>query len=216
MKIAICTPVHSDTKALFTLCLARLVAHTVKAGVDVEMFMSSGAVLPKVRGNLVQGAIDSGAEYMLWIDADHTFQPHALLKLLAHELEVVGLNSPRRGKPPGPTATVLVDGKLQLLRTTVDLAKQGVLQEVHQIGLGFCLVRVDVFKKLDSKAKEEGRASMWPLFSFLPVADGRQFIGEDQFFCDRLREAGVPIYLDHALSWELGHIDSHILTNADA
>ena len=41
-------------------------------------------------------------------------------------------------------------------------------------------------------------------------------MGEDVSFFRELTEAGVKVYVDHALSWEVGHIPERVLTNADA
>jgi len=41
-------------------------------------------------------------------------------------------------------------------------------------------------------------------------------MGEDASFFQELREAGIAIHVDHGLSWGVGHIHEHVLTNADA
>jgi hypothetical protein len=53
-----------------------------------------------------------------------------------------------------------------------------------------------------------------PLFDFGRREDGA-IVGEDQFFFGKLREAGVPVYLDHGLSWQIGHIGERIHTLAN-
>jgi hypothetical protein len=57
---------------------------------------------------------------------------------------------------------------------------------------------------------------MWPLFAIEMLDDGTRIVGEDVFFFRRLREAGIPVYLDHPLSWTIGHVHQSVLTNADA
>jgi hypothetical protein len=49
-----------------------------------------------------------------------------------------------------------------------------------------------------------------------PTPDGIRFVGEDVHFFKSLREAGVKIFLDHKLSWDVGHVSEQILTNAHA
>jgi hypothetical protein len=65
---------------------------------------------------------------------------------------------------------------------------------------------------LEKQATDEGRENFWPLFSMDPTPDGIRFVGEDVHFFKRLREAGIPIYLDHGLS--LGR-RPHRRANAD-
>ena len=48
----------------------------------------------------------------------------------------------------------------------------------------------------------------------LPGTNAR--MGEDVSFFRELTEAGVKVYVDHALSWEVGHIAERVITNADA
>jgi hypothetical protein len=48
----------------------------------------------------------------------------------------------------------------------------------------------------------------------LPGTNAR--MGEDASFFEELRSAGVAIHVDHALSWQVGHIHEQVLTNADA
>jgi hypothetical protein len=154
---------------------------------------------------LVQEALGWGANFMLWADADHKFPEAALLRLLSLNLPVVGVNYPRRVHPHRPTASG--DGN-ELVWTTEELARDGAVARVHSLGFGFCLIDMTIFETLQRHADEAGRGSIWPLFAVEMIGDGTQIIGEDIFFFRRLAEAGVPVYLDHALSWSVGHVVS--------
>jgi hypothetical protein len=33
------------------------------------------------------------------------------------------------------------------------------------------------------------------------------------YFCRKLQKAGVPVHVDHALSWQIGHVHEIVLTN---
>jgi hypothetical protein len=48
----------------------------------------------------------------------------------------------------------------------------------------------------------------------LPGTSAR--MGEDVSFFRELTDAGVKVYVDHGLSWEVGHIAERVITNADA
>ena len=39
--------------------------------------------------------------------------------------------------------------------------------------------------------------------------------GEDNYFYAKLSRLKIPAFVDHALSWETGHIGEHVFTNAD-
>ena len=48
----------------------------------------------------------------------------------------------------------------------------------------------------------------------LPGTNAR--MGEDVSFFRELTEAGVKVYVDHGLSWDVGHIAERVITNAQA
>jgi hypothetical protein len=152
---------------------------------------------------------------MLWMDADHVFPCDALLRLLGRNKLVVGCNYARRFNPTSPTASKLDDKTDKgLVWTTKELFEADSVEEVSHLGLGLCLVDMRVFGLLEIKAQEAGKDHFWPLFRLDPTEDGIRFVGEDVHFFKLLREAGIPVCCDHALSWEVGHISEQILTNA--
>jgi hypothetical protein len=214
LKIALAIPCHGDTKAKFTQCLAEMLIHTMSATFEmdgekftpeIQTFMVSCSLLTESRNRLVAEAINWEADYMLWMDADHVFPRDALVRLLSHNLPVVGCNYARRFNPTAPTASAEVDGKLELVWSP----KEGV-GEVAHLGLGLCLMDMRAFTAMD--AFYEG--NFWPLFVIEPAPNGITSIGEDVYFFKKIRDAGIPIHCDHGLSWDVGHIAETILTQA--
>ena len=194
VKVAICIPCHGDAKAWFVESLARLTTATMKSsrGLELETFVCKGSRIHEVRNTLHGWAKDWQADYILWIDADQTFPRDALLRLLLHKLPVVGANIRWRAEEVVPTALVeRSGGKLEPILTTADKASKGP-EEVASIGLGLCLVDMAI-----------------------PVGDSPFVMGEngeDRPYFGKLRAAGARIYVDHALSLEVGHIHETILT----
>ena len=224
MKVAICIPCHGQTMAKFTQCLASMIAFSCQAKIELdgklvtpefEIFMVSSSLLPESRNRLVAEAINWEADYMLWMDADHVFPNDALLRLLSRSKLVVGCNYARRFSPTSPTASKFGDDdEMDLVWTTKEKAEAVELEEVAHLGLGLCLVDMRAYAILDRIAQENEESSFFPLFRMDPTPDGIRFVGEDVHYFKKLREAGIPIYLDHELSWEVGHIGEQILTNA--
>ncbi len=221
MKIAICTPHHSHIHAQYSISLMGLIAHTnassiifngVPAQVQLQVFMASGSLLPYTRNRLLRDAYDWKADFLLWLDSDHIFPADTLIRLLSRNLRVVGANYPRRSLPARPTA-LSVDGFD--LWTTKEKAEAGAVEEVSRLGLGVCLMNMTVLNDVLRVAKAEGRKTIWPMFSGEPVQDDLEGKGEDTFFFAKLRKAGIKTYVDHAVSWEVGHIHEIILWNAD-
>ena len=215
MRIALCIPCHGDTKAKFTQCLAEMLVHTMSATFEldgerttpeIQTFMVSCSLLTESRNRLVAEAINWEADYMLWMDADHVFPRDSLVRLLSHNLPVVGCNYARRFNPTAPTASKETDeGKMELVYSP----KDGV-DEVAHLGLGLCLMDMRAYAVMD---KFYG-GNFWPLFRIDPTEDGIRFVGEDVYFFKKVRDAGIPVHCDHALSWDVGHIAETLLTQA--
>ena len=226
MRIAICIPRHGDTKGEFTISLARMLVRTLSIPVgspagpvkfEIEVFSATSSNLPANRTGLLKRAMAWEARYLLWLDADHLFPPDALLRLLKHGLPVVGCNYPRRAEPTGPTATRYNEkGELEQLWTTAEKAKQRVVEEVAVLGLGFCLIDMTIFRAVKDHVEKGVGWANWEPFErkLFPGTNAR--MGEDAAFFTELRDAGIKIWVDHDLSWAIGHIGERILTNADA
>ncbi|MDB5692329.1 MAG: glycosyl transferase family 2 [Alphaproteobacteria bacterium] len=204
MKIAICVPIHGDVRGEWSVSLAKLIYHTARhSDHDLEVFFVESSSIASNRSELVLSAREWGAEAVLWTDADHTFPPDALLRLLAHDKPVVGVNYPRRMDPSLPTASIKNGNGYKSVYTTKAKAEASEMERVATLGLGLCLIRMTAFAQL-----------RWPLFQ--QEMDGSRLRhGEDVFLFRKLETAGVPVFLDHGLSWHVGHIANHIVTNAD-
>jgi len=225
VKIAICVPCYGDTKAKFTQSLACLLIHTLttklldekgeKIPVEADIFMMSTSMLTQSRHALVAEALFWGADFLLWLDADHVFPPDTFVRLWARNKPVVGCNYARRDSPTAPTAAKSIDGgNNALVYTTEEKAQANELEEVSHLGFGVCLIDMRVFDALQAKAEENGETSFLPLFHF--EVKGSTVIGEDVFFFKKIRDAGLKVYVDHGVSWEIGHIHENILMNAHA
>jgi hypothetical protein len=199
MKIAICIPCHRDTKARFTLALAGMLVHTARAIPDEIRTMLAQGPLLDVREGLVHAARSWGADWILWLDADHTFPNDTLLRLLAHDRDVAACNYARRAGATEPVAQK--DG--QLVQTTEALARSNALDPCDATGLGVCLMRASVFDRLEP-----------PYFQLELKPDGSGYVSEDFTLFKRLKAAGIEARIDHGLSWKIGHIGDLIYTTA--
>jgi hypothetical protein len=204
MKVAICTPHHGEVKAHYAFSLAQMMEHCARQAprIEAKLFMLSSSLLPKARTLLAEQALAWGADWLLWIDADHLFPPDSLPRLLASGRDVVGANYPRRMSPGGPTAAVFTaSGETRPVRTTAKKARSRIVEEVGALGLGLCLMRASLFERIAR-----------PWFQVIANESG-EFLGEDGWFFQHLKAAGVPIHVDHGLSWEVGHVGEVVLTN---
>jgi hypothetical protein len=148
----------------------------------------SSSNLPEIRHTLAKRALQiHQATHILWVDSDMDFPQDSLHRLLAHDLEIVGCNYPRRMPPHFSSATDL--DKKPFHPSCVGLSQAGV------IGFGLLLMRTTVFE----------RQYDMPLFAH---HDDEGYCTEDVTFCKKVRAQGHEIWIDHDLSREVRHIGS--------
>jgi hypothetical protein len=175
----------ADTLARYTFfyqCLTQLQLppNTV---LDYEL----GADRGRSRNNLVRRSLERGSEWILFLDDDHTFSPMLLKGLLSRELPVVASLYLRRSDPFFPIAYAEKDENGDYWPLNLEACPPNGLVTVVGVGTGGMLIRSEVFHELEE-----------PWF----VHTTKQ--SEDLYFCDRVVEAGIPIYVD--LEARLGHI----------
>lgn len=223
MKLAICIPCYGNPEAAFVQCLLNMVNHFTTAqavgpdGNPVEIewdtFIVGSSMLTESRHKLVAEALSWGADYMLCLDADHTFPPDTFMRLWSANKPVIGCNYARRVTPTAPTAASLSKG---LLYTTKEKAEAQLVEQCRHLGFGVLLIDMRVFDVLQAHVETKGETSFLPLFLFEPTKDKVGMIGEDVYFFAKLKDAGIVPWVDHGLSWEVGHIAKATFTNAHA
>lgn len=152
------------------------------------LFVQSGSILPQLRHRIAEQALAIGATHVLFADSDQSFPPHTLRQLLSHRLPVVGCNIATKMIPPSCTA------RKKGPHAGVPVSPSTGVERVWRLGLGLTLVETDVFRRVPR-----------PWFNVVWRDEIQDYEGEDWFFCSRLEEAGIGIYVDHDLSEEVGH-----------
>lgn len=204
LSILICTPCLGDPKTGMAWSVARAMAYFMSlpyAGEkSIDWEIVKGSILPEVRTRLVSQAVARGATHILWWDADIKAPKDAVTQLYNHGLPVVGANYPTKEMISRPTAYADNDSYVGPLWTT---AKDEGVVEVAHMGMGLMLCDVRVFDMIDL-----------PFFNFEPLApDFVKHVGEDVYFCRKLREKGMSLFVDHKLSQQVAHIGDFEYTN---
>ncbi len=147
---------------------------------------TSGCYIEDNRNGLVNFFLNSGIPltHILWIDTDMQFPEDALLRLLAHDKDIVGCNY-RTRTPPYACAGIYQNGDLETMRPG--------LRRMVQIPTGFLLVKFEVFKKL-----------AFPWFKPGLAHEPR----DDVYFCRYAKAHGYEIWCDNDLTKEIIHIDT--------
>lgn len=161
-------------------------------GDQLTLSHRDGSILGEARQATAKDLIEHGADWILYVDSDMGFPMTALQHLLSFDVDVVGANCSRRKRPIGPTARVRNPATGEL--DPVWPEKGRGLQQVETLGTGFLLIKADVFRRIE-----------WPWFNQPWVEEHQRWAGEDTFFCGRCHEAGIPLHIDHDLSWAIKH-----------
>lgn len=198
MKIAVCIPCTDfiPTGTVMSLLALQnfIVTHPVDDDQNLNIFTEQSSLLVMSRQNLIDRALEWGADWILMLDSDMTFPADTFHRLASHNLPIVACNYVRRAVPTSPV-TKNVNEKLML--TNPDSTG---LEEASYTGFGVCLVAADVFKKLEK-----------PYFdtAWVKLDDAKDYecLGEDVFFFKKVRYfTDAKLFIDHDLSQQITHI----------
>jgi hypothetical protein len=193
--VSICVPSGDEVNAAFAMAWVHMVLETATrensgiGGLTIQHIGSS--ILPQSRYSLVKKTFEAAPNvtHLLFLDSDMTFPPDTVTRLVAHNVDMVGVNAMSRRPPYQSTAWRGIDE-----RAVTTLESTG-LERVWRTGFAVVLIKADVFKTLEP-----------PYFDYEFIPEKDQFRGEDFVFFDRARAAGFELYIDHDLSKQVNHI----------
>lgn len=164
----------------------------------ILVLATQGYTIAENRNYLVAQAIKNGCTHLLMVDDDMIFPENTLNKLISDEKDVVGVLANSRALPLMPVVEFFDDEKL----STADrlLGKRDIPQDVFEckaIGGGVMLIDLKIIDKLSR-----------PWFSTEVHESGMTKIGEDSWFCYKVRDNGFTIWCDPTLT--IGHIGQYI------
>ena len=199
-------PSGSSWNAQFGVDLVNLVANFTKAQVkgyrsqELQVVNVRSSILSKNRMDLVKAAKRLRATHLLFLDTDQTFPPNLVHKLASHGKFIVAANVATKSVPASPIARAKSDNPKGVPVYT-DQGQTG-LEQVWRVGTGVMLVAMQVFDKVGYDAWE---------MKYLPEAETYQ--GEDWSFCEACEKHEIPIYVDHGVSREVGHVGNFEFTH---
>lgn len=208
VRLLVGIPCLDHWHAQFGMCLLNMCSmlHTRRVpGVRIESFtfhMTRSSLLPKSRRQIIESALERKFTHVLFIDSDQTFPSHTAHLMLSRNKAVVAANVPVKSLPSQPTARKFNPAYHGGDVVYTDPQSTGV-EQVWRIGFGVMLINLSIMDKLQK-----------PWFKMEYDAEHNEDIGEDWFFCQRLDEAGIPIYIDHDISQGVGHMGMLEFTHA--
>jgi len=150
-----------------------------------------------LRNHLVTTAGSQKCTHLWMADTDQVYPWDTLVRLLEHDLDAVACKVHRRYPPYDP---IMFRGKHPLFKNVPDEEwKKGGLIEVDATGSGSIMYNMRVFKEIKP-----------PWFEFHLQDPGKPPLGEDIFFCTKLKKAGFKIYVDCDI--KVGHLATLAIT----
>lgn len=143
--------------------------------------MRQGGDIVSARTFCVQDAIEKKATHIFFVDSDMSFPADTLERLLAHDKDIVTVEYNRRKLP------------LESITAPLEERSETELYKGRVIGGGCLLIKLSVFEKI---AK--------PWFTFGRDKTGMVVMGEDTWFSNTARDAGIHSWIDPTI--KVGHI----------
>lgn len=204
MKLAIGVPSGFEVATDFAISLAYMFMELTRRQIpgymqtQLMMINKRSSLLPALREDIVDTAIKAGCSHLLFIDSDQTFPPDVVHRLAAHNKPVVGANIALKTLPSTPSAR----NSYSESQPVYSNEKTG-LEQVQYLGFGLTLLHLGVFARIPR-----------PWFQ-IGYKEGLGHIGEDIYFFDELRRLKVPVYVDHDVSNQVGHMGYYMYTHTD-
>lgn len=200
MKISVGLPVY-DGKLTVPLasCLLTESSIAFKMGHELNIrFVSSCTNLAFGRNHIVKEFLASDDDKLVFVDADVTWEPGAIVKLATHKVDFVG-GAYRIKQQEERYPVCFFRG--------ADIGANG-LVEAAMVPTGFLALSRSVFDRFREHYpgrtyKFSGDDKVYCYFQ-IPYQDGSLFT-EDSYFCKEWREKGEKLYLDpeiHLTHWQ--------------
>jgi GT2 family glycosyltransferase len=198
MKTMIAIPCMDTVQTEFAQSLMRM-----KLVGEVQHAFLSCSLIYKSRNDLSDMAVQSGADYMLWLDSDVVFPSTLMVDLMA-DMEkgydmISGIYHMRRPPFKPVIWKTLKQGLIpsENVNEDWDDYPRDEVFEIAGCGFGCVMLRVSMLQTIVDKYHE--------LFSPLPG------YGEDLSFCVRARSCGFKIHCDPRI--QIGHKGAVIISD---
>ena len=200
IRVCVCTPMEEFIPSKFVIRLLEFINRNRERYI---LFISTNTNSPvdKARNELVHYALSNDADFILFLDADNLFTDTVidrLFKVMVEEkADLVTSIYFQKGKPYNPLLREYKYGGY----FTIENPPLGKIIKVDGCGLGCCLIKTEVFKKLKYP---------WFKFSYEEWAGKEIQLSEDLYFCREMMRAGMKMVCD------TGMISSHMGATVEA
>lgn len=164
-----------------------------------------GCYIHQLREFLANQALESKADYLMFIDSDMVFTADAIRRLLNRNKDIIGANY--NYKLSDRVSVTKIDPDVispefyeddprfpGVKKFSMKMPTEPII--VRAVGTGFLLIKTDVFRKIPK-----------PWFWF-ELSDDGNLIGEDVYFCDKAKKFGFDVWCDPTIP--VGHIGTQV------
>ena len=194
MKLGICVPMYNVVPASFVVnFLHRLTElYTNGRNYEVKIYIEQGTVIDRARNQLARKALNDECDYIMFIDADMILPPKAIDDLIDMNLNIVSGLYFAKGKPYLPVARIKKNDD-DIDHKFLETFEFGKVMKVAGAGMGCCLIKADVLKKLEYP---------WFKFEWKKIKGSMQQLAEDLYFCNAAKKIGYDTYLNTGIVCE--------------
>jgi hypothetical protein len=223
-SLLVCTPMHSGMcTSAYTMSILDLQMKCVERGIHFGSFFLDGvSIISMARDKLAKVFLESGYDYLLFIDADILFNADEVLEMLNYDVDVIGGVYPKRHIDWGGIVSAARRGvsvediplhgsEFTFLgpREPVKIGDKKIV-EVDGIGTGMMLVKRKVFLEMSKHVRTYTDVDGGVNHMFFPIyfdEESNRLWPEDYSFCRKWKSLGGKIY---AAPWiRMKHVGLH-------
>ena len=219
-KVYVATPCYDSMRV--ETCVSLLDTFSALGGSGIECRFKSvkTSLVTHGRNLLTCGFLDSGFDYMLFVDADMEFKPEAVMRMLVPKKDIIVTPYRVKNEPETPEYAIKFKDPDDIKIEPFDLV------EIEEGPAGLTLIKREVFERLMDKHpelkinfdvaarkkmnKEIGAvedAIVRYMYNFWDTTfrlDTGEWKGEDLSFCSLAKDAGFKLYANLD-SWTTHH-----------
>ena len=219
-KVYVATPCYDMMRIETCVSLLDMFSALGGSGIECKFKSVKTSLVTHGRNLLTCGFLNSGFDYMLFVDADVEFKPEAVMRMLVPEKDIICTPYRVKNKPEVPEYAVKFKDSKDIKIEPFDLV------EIEEGPAGLMLIHRKVFERLmdkrpelkinfdkatrDKMNKEIGAETdaidkyMYNFWDTTFNLDIGEWKGEDLSFCAMARQEGFKIYANLD-SWTTHH-----------
>ncbi len=207
-KVCLATTAYDSPEASYAFSIQRSREALTAAGIQSAYFLLSGNChVDDARNCIIQEFLLSDCTDLVFLDADVSWTPDQVVRLVQHDRDIVGGVYPFRRQDTHQAGDMPV-------RMLAGAEVRDGLLEVEGLPAGFMRIRRQPIETLAADAphfKKKGSATEVPLLFERTLEEGTRW-GGDLNFCNKWRRAGGKIYVDYEM--RLGHTAKIVLMDS--